>query len=139
VYYLMMEPWYSFAIRLTDWLALISYASPLRQAKIPDFRGPNGVWTRRDRNQPAPKCTSETHWISIVSSFSTFEYIGYIFCEKSSPPLTGISMEAAMPTFTHRCLAKMQDEQKLAFLVSQNVDGCALRASALKLKIVYVL
>jgi NAD-dependent SIR2 family protein deacetylase len=61
---------------------------------LPDFRGPDGVWTRRD---------------------------------KGLPPLTlGKPMHKVVPNVAHRALVELEAMGKLAFLISQNVDGLHL-------------
>jgi len=64
-------------------------------AKIPDFRGPQGVWTLSDQGK------------SIKAE---------------------ITIEQALPTFSHMCLVALLQQGKMAYLVSQNVDGLHRRS-----------
>ena len=57
---------------------------------LPDFRGPDGLWTRRDKGLPPPK----------------------------SPP-----WDQVKPNPNHYAVVELLEMGKLAYLISQNVDG----------------
>jgi len=63
---------------------------------LPDFRGPDGVWTRRDKGLPPPRTTVPRH--------------------------------AVRPNRAHRALVDLHRHGRLAFLISQNVDGLHLES-----------
>ena len=65
---------------------------------IPDFRGPSGIWTLQRAGKPLPK--------------------------------PKVSFALAKPSFTHGALASLMKYPtgKLAYVVSQNVDGLHLRS-----------
>ena len=65
---------------------------------IPDFRGPNGVWTRQRNGLPAPALAR------------------------------GVSFATARPSLTHLALAHLARAGLVARVVSQNVDGLHLRS-----------
>lgn len=72
---------------------------------IPDFRGPDGIWT-----QQRPTATS-----------------------KSSPPPTKrrrptVSFEHAIPSLTHLAITALHAAGHVNYVVSQNVDGLHLRS-----------
>jgi len=64
-------------------------------AQIPDYRGPQGIWTLQ---------------------------------AKGIRPKFGIELEQAMPTFSHRALTYLVQQQKIHHVVSTNVDGLHLRS-----------
>lgn len=64
-------------------------------AKIPDYRGPNGVWTLKAQGKM---------------------------------PKMKISLEAAVPTYTHMALVKLFQEGLLHYVVSTNCDGLHRRS-----------
>jgi NAD-dependent SIR2 family protein deacetylase len=61
---------------------------------IPDFRGPDGLWTRQDKGLPTPE----------------------------------IDWSKAKPNPAHMAIVELQDMDRLAFLISQNVDDLHLKA-----------
>lgn len=65
---------------------------------IPDFRGPDGVWTRQKRGLPPPALRR------------------------------GVSFATARPSLTHLALAHLVKAGAVARVVSQNVDGIHLRS-----------
>jgi mono-ADP-ribosyltransferase sirtuin 6 len=67
-------------------------------AGIPDFRGPNGVWTREQRGETFSNTTE------------------------------ALSFEKAKPTKTHKALAILLQKGIIKHIVSQNVDGLHLRS-----------
>ena len=62
------------------------------ESGLPDFRGPDGVWTRRDAGLPPPRARPDP----------------------------------AQPNRAHLALAELERLGKVAFLISQNVDGLHL-------------
>src|SRR5690349_18019634 len=85
---------------LGEWIARSKHAVAFTGAGIstdsglPDFRGPDGVWTRRDKGLPPPK------W--------------------------GTSRPA--PNASHYAITELEKKGRLAFLISQNVDGLHLES-----------
>lgn len=64
-------------------------------AGIPDFRGPNGVWTLE---------------------------------KKGKKPTTDTSFADAKPTKTHMILKKLIENNKIHYIISQNIDGLHLKS-----------
>jgi NAD-dependent SIR2 family protein deacetylase len=70
-------------------------------AGVPDFRGPDGVWTRQRDGRPPP----DLGGVAGGASFSTVR-----------------------PTFSHAALASLARSGLISLVASQNVDGLHLRA-----------
>jgi NAD-dependent deacetylase len=74
---------------------------------IPDFRGPQGVWTRRQPVYYHDFMSSEAaridHWDYKLEAWEAFR--------------------KAQPNETHRAIVKLEKAGKLALLVTQNIDG----------------
>src|SRR6185436_3816147 len=74
---------------------------------IPDFRGPGGVWERRQPVYYQDFMTSEAarieHWDYKLEGWAAFR--------------------AAQPNATHRALVELERAGKLLLLATQNIDG----------------
>jgi NAD-dependent deacetylase len=81
---------------------------------IPDFRGPNGVWTK---NPGAEKQATLAHYVSDASHR-----------ERSWKARLDHGAWAAQPNDGHRALVDLQRRGKLLALLTQNVDGLHQRA-----------
>ncbi|KAB1215098.1 NAD-dependent protein deacetylase SRT1 [Morella rubra] len=74
---------------------------------IPDFRGPNGIWTLQ-----------ESHKLISV----------HMIREGQALPEASLPFHRAMPSLTHMALVELEKAGILKFLISQNVDGLHLRS-----------
>ena len=74
---------------------------------IPDFRGPNGVWTRRKPVYYQDFMTSEaariTHWDYKLEAWPAFR--------------------AARPNPVHHAIVKLENAGKVGAVLTQNIDG----------------
>ena len=76
-------------------------------ARIRDYRGPNGIWT-----EAAKSGLSETEAsLNMVWDDSLYQ-----------------SIPAAAPTLVHRSMAALVEADKVTFVISQNEDGLHIRA-----------
>lgn len=81
---------------------------------IPDFRGPNGVWTR---DPSAERRSSIDHWVADAELRRT------VWAERLTSPFA-----TAEPNDGHRALVALERQDRLSLLVTQNTDGLHLDA-----------
>ena len=115
---------------LRDWIdsaeriVALTGAGISTESGIPDFRGPNGVWTR---NPAAEKLSTLQNYLADpeirkASWRSRLEHPAFI----------------AQPNAGHLALARLERRGKLHALVTQNIDGLHARAGNSPQKIVEV-
>jgi NAD-dependent deacetylase len=101
------------AIELADYLRaaqqimLFTGAGISTGSGIPDFRGPQGVWTRRQPVYYEDFMSSEAarmeHWDYKLEAWESFR--------------------DAQPNEVHRAIVKLENAGKVAMVVTQNIDG----------------
>jgi NAD-dependent deacetylase len=81
---------------------------------IPDFRGPNGVWTRRQPVYYQDFMASETarteHWDYKLEAWPAFR--------------------AARPNQVHQAIVRLENAGKVVAVLTQNIDGLHARAGS---------
>jgi len=92
---------------------------------IPDFRGPNGVWTKEKEQQRRPKKKSIPRKRKRLNI--SCEPLG---AEKEKPE--DKLFARARPSLTHRAITKLALDGKLKYCVTQNVDGLHRRSGLSK-------
>jgi NAD-dependent deacetylase len=106
--------------RVRGWIAAAERVVALTGAGIstdsgiPDFRGPQGVWTK---NPSAEKLSTLQHYLADPEVRRTSWQM-----RLASPAW------AAQPNAGHRALVELERRGKLHALVTQNIDGLHLRA-----------
>ena len=89
---------------------------------IPDFRGPQGVWKKRQPVLYPDFLSSEAarteYWDTKLEGFAAFR--------------------DATPNATHEALARLEHAGKLAGLITQNIDGLHLRAGTSRDRLVEI-
>ncbi len=78
-------------------------------SRIPDFRGPNGVWTK---NPKAEKMSNIQHYVADP------EVRRLAWRSRLDSPVW-----AAKPNRGHEALLQLEKQKKLLLLVTQNIDG----------------
>ena len=81
-------------VQQSNYVVWFTGAGISTESGLPDFRGPEGVWTRRDAGLP--------------------------------PPRARVVPDRVQPNRTHHALVALEKRGKVAFLISQNVDGLHL-------------
>lgn len=90
-------------------LVVLTGAGISTDSGIPDFRGPNGVWTK---NPAAEKASTLEHWVSDPE----VRRAGWRARLDSG-------MFRAEPNPGHRALAELDRQGRLHLLITQNIDG----------------
>src|SRR4051794_7386317 len=102
------------AVAVARRVVVLTGAGISTDSGIPDFRGPNGVWTR---NPAAEKASSIEHYLRDPEVRRT----------AWQTRVDGRLFEAE-PNSGHRAIVELQHQGKLLAVVTQNVDGLHQRA-----------
>jgi NAD+-dependent protein deacetylase sirtuin 6 len=110
-------------------------------ANIPDFRGPNGIWTLEKQRQEETKKRNniikkegENVFIPLKSVSNQGQkrkrniYGTTTTASMTPQPQHCINFEKARPTLTHLAITKLANDGFIDYVVTQNVDGLHRRA-----------
>ena len=106
------------AIRRSKRLVVYTGAGMSTSANIPDYRGPNGIWTLLDQ----------------VSSLSLW-CVSSNCCLCQGKEIAACDLGLAQPTTAHMSLFMLYKQSKISHIVSQNCDGLHLRSGIPRCKI----
>jgi NAD-dependent deacetylase len=101
-------------VRDASFVMVLTGAGISTESGIPDFRGPNGVWTK---NPSAEKTATLQHYMGDPEVRRT-----------SWQNRTKSQYWAAQPNAAHHALVDLERKGRLQMLVTQNVDGLHLAA-----------
>lgn len=96
-------------VREAERLVVLTGAGISTDSGIPDFRGPNGVWTK---NPAAEKASTLSHWVSDPE-----------VRRRGWQARLESGMFQAEPNAAHRALAELDRRGGLHLLITQNIDG----------------
>lgn len=99
-------------VRISPRVVVLTGAGISTSAGLPDFRGPNGVWTSEKNQRKNNKCKSKKRKAAEITTTND--------CSND--------FAAAKPTYTHRALTFLVQEKVIDFVITQNVDGLHRRA-----------
>ena len=95
-------------------IVVLTGAGVSTDSGIPDFRGPNGVWTR---NPAAEKASTLQHYLADP------EVRRAAWRRRLNAPVF-----AAEPNACHRALFQLDQREQLLAVVTQNIDGLHQKA-----------
>jgi NAD-dependent deacetylase len=98
----------------SEHLVVLTGAGISTDSGIPDFRGPNGIWTK---NPDAEKQATLSHYLTDP------EVRRRSWQNRVSSP-----MFSAEPNSGHRAIAELDRQGRLELLITQNVDGLHIAA-----------
>lgn len=96
-------------IRDASWVTVMTGAGISTESGIPDFRGPEGVWTK---DPEAEKRATLQHYLASPEARA-----------KSWKGRLDSPFSAATPNAGHIALAELEGKGKLQMLITQNIDG----------------
>ena len=105
-------------------IAVLTGAGISTESGIPDFRGPNGVWTK---NPGAEKLATLSHYVADKG-----------VRERAWRHRLESPAWKAEPNAGHRALAKLEQTGRLLCLITQNVDGLHLAAGTSPARLVEI-
>lgn len=109
-------------LRAARWMLVFTGAGVSTGSGIPDFRGPGGVWSRRQPVYYHDFMTSETarieHWDYKLEGWAAFR--------------------DAQPNAAHRAIVELERAGKLLLLVTQNIDGLHTKAGTSEERLVEI-
>jgi len=97
-------------IRNAERIVLFSGAGMSTSAGIPDFRGPQGLYSRADIENP-----------ELIFDINYFRRDASLFYRFHKEFLT--ALKDIHPTFAHRFFSKLEEQKKLLGIVTQNIDS----------------
>jgi NAD-dependent deacetylase len=103
-------------LRHARWVVALTGAGISTESGIPDFRGPDGVWTR----DPKAQALSDIRHYVADPELRKRAWLGRLH-----HPARG-----AEPNAGHRALADMERQGRLHALITQNIDGLHLLAGS---------
>lgn len=112
-------------IRAAHAVVALTGAGISTESGIPDFRGPQGVWTR---DPDAERRATIQHYLA--------DREARIAAWRNR--LQGGLMQGAKPNAGHFALAALEAKQKLSLLITQNVDGLHLDAGYPKERLIEI-
>jgi len=111
-------------IRTADAIVILTGAGISTESGIPDFRGPNGVWTK---NPDAEKTATLSHYTSNPE-----------VRRQAWRNRVESEIWSAQPNAGHRALAELEGKAQLHTLVTQNIDGLHQAAGTSPEKVVEI-
>jgi NAD-dependent deacetylase len=111
-------------IRSADAIVILTGAGISTESGIPDFRGPNGVWTK---NPAAEKTATLEHYVNDPE-----------VRKQAWQNRLRSEIWQAQPNAGHRAIADLEQKANVHTLVTQNIDGLHLAAGSSPEKVIEI-